>query len=72
MALDDSALLELAEAMRTADGGDLMRRLLETILQALVDAEASAFIGAGPARAHPDPHQPAQRHPRQAAGHHQR
>src|SRR5215207_5591477 len=48
MALDDSALLELAEAMRTADGGGLMRRLLETILQALVDAEATAFIGAGP------------------------
>lgn len=48
MALDDSALLELAEAMRTADGGDLMRRLLETILQALVDAEATAFIGAAP------------------------
>ncbi len=48
MALDQSALLELAEAMRTADGGDLMRRLLETILQALVDAEATAFIGAAP------------------------
>jgi len=48
MALDDSAVLELAEAMRTADGGDLMRRSLETILQALVDAEATAFIGAGP------------------------
>ncbi len=48
MALDQSALLELAEAMRTADGGDLMRRLLQTMLQALVDAEATAFIGAGP------------------------
>jgi putative transposase len=48
MALDQSALLELAEAMRTADGGDLMRRLLETMLQALVDAEAAAFIGAAP------------------------
>ena len=48
MALDQSALLELAEAMRTADGGDVMRRLLETMLQALVDAEAAAFIGAAP------------------------
>jgi putative transposase len=48
MALDQSALLELAEAMRTADGGVLMRRLLETMLQALVDAEATAFIGAAP------------------------
>jgi putative transposase len=48
MALDQSALLELAEAVRTADGGDLMRKLLETMLQALVDAEATAHIGAGP------------------------
>ena len=28
MALDDSALLEMIEMLRTADGGDLMRRLL--------------------------------------------
>jgi putative transposase len=48
MALDQSALLELAEAVRTADGGDLMRKLLEAMLQALVDAEATAHIGAGP------------------------
>jgi putative transposase len=47
MALDQSALLELSEAMRSADGGELMRRLLHTILQALIDAEASAHIGAG-------------------------
>src|SRR6266496_1712740 len=48
MALDQSALLELLDVMRSADGGDLMRRLLATILQLLVDAEASAFIGAEP------------------------
>jgi putative transposase len=48
MALDQSALLELTEALRTADGGNLMRNLLETMLQALVDAEATAHIGAGP------------------------
>ena len=47
MALDQSALLELAEAVRTADGGDVMRKLRETILQALVDAEATAHLGAG-------------------------
>jgi putative transposase len=46
MALDQSALLELLDAMRSADGGDLMRRLLATMLQLLVDAEATAFIGA--------------------------
>ncbi len=48
MALDDSALLETIEMLRTADGGELMRRLLGTIMQALVDAEATAHIGAGP------------------------
>jgi putative transposase len=34
--------------MRSADGGDLMRRLLATMLQLLVDAEATAFVGAEP------------------------
>ena len=48
MALDQSALLELLEMMRSADAGELMRRLLGTMLQELVDAEATAFIGAGP------------------------
>jgi putative transposase len=48
MALDQSALLELSEALRTADSGELMRTLLGTILQALVEAEATAHIGAGP------------------------
>jgi putative transposase len=47
MALDQSALLELLEMMQSADEGDLMRRLLGTMLQALVDAEATAHIGAG-------------------------
>lgn len=48
MALDDSALLEMIEMLRTADGGELMRRLLGGMLQAVVDAEATAHIGAGP------------------------
>jgi len=48
MALDQSALLELTEVLRTADSGELMRTLLGTVLQALVDAEATAHIGAGP------------------------
>ena len=50
MALDDSALLEMLEMLemfRTAGGGDLMRRLLGGMLQAVVDAEATAHIGAG-------------------------
>jgi len=48
MALNQSALLELTEALRSADEGQLMRSLLHTILQALIDAEAEAHIGAGP------------------------
>jgi putative transposase len=48
MALDQSALLELLEMMRSADEGELMRRLLATIMQELVDAEATAHIGAEP------------------------
>ncbi len=47
MALDDSALLEMIEMLRTADGGELMRRLLGGMLQAVVDAEATERIGAG-------------------------
>jgi putative transposase len=47
MALDDSALLEMIEMLRTADGGELMRRLLGGMFQAVVDAEATARIGAG-------------------------
>jgi putative transposase len=46
MALDQSALLELLEMMGAADGNDLMRRLLGTILQELVEAEATDKIGA--------------------------
>ena len=57
MALDQSALLELLEMMRSADDGELMRRLLATMMQAVVDAEATAFIGAEP---HSGP-RPAQR-----------
>jgi putative transposase len=48
MALDQSALLEPSEALRSADSGELMRRLLHTMLQALIDAEATAQIGAAP------------------------
>ena len=47
MALDDSALIEMIEMLNAADGGDVMRLLLGGMLQAVVDAEATAFIGAG-------------------------
>lgn len=48
MALDQSALLELVETMRDTDASELMRRLLNTMLQELVEAEATSVIGAGP------------------------
>jgi putative transposase len=48
MALDKSALLELTEVLSSADGGQLMRKLLRTILQALIDAESAEHIGADP------------------------
>jgi putative transposase len=48
MTLNQSALLELVEVFKGGDGADLMRGLLATILQELIDAEASAFIGALP------------------------
>ena len=47
MALDQSALLDLLDVLKTADGGELMRRMLAMMLQELIDAEATAVIGAG-------------------------
>ena len=48
MAHDQSALLELLDVLRSGEEGELMRRLLGSALQMLVDAEASAHIGAAP------------------------
>jgi putative transposase len=46
MAMDQSALLEFAETLRNADGGDMMRMMMAAMLQSLVDAQAQAQIGA--------------------------
>jgi putative transposase len=48
MALDQSALLELLEALKVADADDVVRRAVESVFQALIDAEATARIGAAP------------------------
>ena len=48
MALDQSALLELLEVLKTSDASELMRQMLATMLQELIDAEASVVIGAMP------------------------
>ena len=46
MALDQSALLELLEALKAADVDDRIRTATETLYQALIEAELTAVIGA--------------------------
>jgi putative transposase len=48
MALDQFALLELLEALKVADADDVVRRVVESVFQALIDAEATTRIGAAP------------------------
>lgn len=46
MALDQSALLEVLDALKAADVGDRVRAAAETIYQALIEAELTDHIGA--------------------------
>ena len=48
MALDQSALLEVLEALQAADVEDRIRQAARTIYQALIEAELTAVIGASP------------------------
>ena len=48
MALDQSALLEVLDALRNADAADRITQAAQTIYRALIDAELTAVIGAGP------------------------
>jgi putative transposase len=48
MALDQSALLELLEALKLADVDDRIRSATEALHQALIEAELTATIGASP------------------------
>src|SRR5512144_2541615 len=48
MAQDQSALHDLLEVLRTAEGGQFVNRLLTGALQALIELEATAVIGAAP------------------------
>lgn len=54
MALDQSALLELLGELKLTDVTDRIRVATETLYQELIDAEAAAFIGAGPFERSPD------------------
>src|SRR4051794_35220555 len=48
MALDQSALLELLEAVKVADVDDRIRAATEALYQTLIEAELTAVIGAAP------------------------
>jgi putative transposase len=48
MALDQSALLEVLDALKAAEVDDRIRQAAETIYQALIEAELSSVIGAMP------------------------
>ena len=48
MALDQSALLDLLAQLKLTDVTDRIRVATEKLYQELIDAEATAFIGAGP------------------------
>lgn len=47
MALSHSDLLRLLESLRSADGLELVHAIAERMLQELIEAEATARIGAG-------------------------
>ena len=48
MALDQSALLDLLGELKLTDVTDRIRVATETLYQELIDAKATAFVGAGP------------------------
>jgi len=48
MALDQSALLDVLEALKAGDVDERIRQAAMTIYQALIEAELSSVIGAGP------------------------
>ncbi len=48
MAMDQSALLELLAALKDTDVSDRIRTATERLYKELIDAEATAVIGAGP------------------------
>jgi putative transposase len=48
MALSQSALLDLLDALNASDSVDMVRTAVQVMLQGLIEAEATAVIGAGP------------------------
>jgi putative transposase len=54
VALDQSALLEVLDALTAAEVDDRIRQAAQTIYQALIEAELTAVIGAAPHERTPD------------------
>ena len=48
MALDHAALLDVLETMKSAGVDERVKVAAQTIYQALIDAELTSVIGAGP------------------------
>ena len=48
MALDQSALIEVLDALKAAEVDDRIRQAAQTIYQALIEAELTQVIGAAP------------------------
>ncbi len=69
MALSQSAVSELLEALRTGDRVDLIREWVRMVMQELIEAEATERIGARLLRTHRHPHDGTQRRAATAVGH---
>ncbi len=54
---------ELLDAIRAGGDIDVIRKGVELVLQALIEAEATDYIGAGRYERTEEPHHPAQRPP---------
>jgi transposase-like protein len=54
VALDQSALIEVLEALKAAEVDDRIRQAAQTIYQALIEAELTAVIGAAPNQRTPE------------------
>ena len=63
MAMDQSALLELLDALKAADVDDRVRLATQTLYQALIDAEAHRGDRRRAVGAHRGPGRGPQRHP---------
>jgi putative transposase len=72
VALDQSALLEVLDALKVAEVDDRIRQAAQTIYQALIESELTAVIGAGTARADRSAASAAQRASAQAVSDHGR